>query len=254
MKFRLDGTTRRARSSTAVMVVATAVVATWVVGQTGVTGAEDDSKGSTAFRVAGDGSLPAKRPALGSAREPLSTDETGYAVRIAVADPSIPDGATDVRGEAGPQVLYTDIPDGDVDAGGRRALVVVYDYTGNRAYHQLVDLKAGAVTRSKSAAGLQPPTAADEADEAIAIALAAAEPPRFVTDFEKAEGVPLVSPKQISYVAGAWTYDGTTVGGKRCGEDRCAQLVVSTAAGRYLNTIDFVVNLSAKKLEPLERP
>lgn len=254
MKFRMICTTRRARAITGASLAATAVAAALIVGQTGVIGAEDDSKRSTAFTVAGDGSLPTKRPTLGEAREPLSTDETGYAIRIASADASIPQSATDVHGKAGAQVLYADIPDADVDAGGRRALVVLYDYTGNRTYHQLVDLKAGTVTRSKNAAKLQPPTSADEADAAIAIALSAAEPPKFVTDFEKAEGVPLVSPKQITYVAGAWTYDGTTVGGKECGADRCAQLAVSTASGAYLNTTDFVVDLSTKKLVTLERP
>lgn len=253
MKFKMIGTTRRAHALTAAALAASAAAVALIVGQTGVIGAEDDSKRSTAFTVAGDGSLPSKRPALGEAREPLSTDEVGYAIRIAAADASVPAGATNVRGEAAPQVLYTDIPDADVDAGGRKALVVLYDYTGNRAYHQLVDLKAGAVTRSKSAAGLQPPTAADEADEAIAIALASSDQPRFVADFEKAEGVPLVSPEQITYKAGAWKHDGTTVGGKQCGADRCAQLLVSTASGAYLNTMDFVVDLSTKKLVELER-
>lgn len=253
MKFTLIGTTRRSQFLAAASAAGIVAASILIVGQTGVTGAEDDSKNSTAFTVAGDGSLPTKRPALGEAREPLSTEETGYAVRIASSDTDIPDSATNVSGEAGAQVLYTDIPDTDVDAGGRQALVVLYDYTANKAYHQLVDLKSGTVTRSKSAAGVQPPPAADEADVAIALAINAAKSPRFVADFEKAEGVPLVSPEQINYIAGAWSYDGTTVGGRECGADRCARLMVSTAAGMYLNTTDFVVNLSAKKLVTLER-
>lgn len=252
MRSSAIGITRRARAIAAAALAAAAVAAALILGQTGVTGAEDDSKRSTAFTVAGDGSLPTERPALGQAREPLSTDETGYAVRIASTDATIPTEATNVRGEAGPQVLYTDIPDTDVDVSRRQALVVLYDYTANRAYHQLVDLQAGSVTRSASAAGLQPPTTADEADVAINIALQAANPARFVTDFEKAEGVPLVSPQQVNYVAGPWSHDGTSVGGKECGTDRCARLMVSTAAGTYLNTTDFVVNLSTKKLVPLE--
>lgn len=253
MRFALIGTTRRSQYLAAAAAAGIATAGILIVGQTGVTGAEDDSKDSTAFTVAGDGSLPTKRPALGESREPLSTEETGYAVRIASSDVGIPDSATNVSGEAGAQVLYTDIPDTDVDSGGRRALVALYDYTGNKAYHQLVDLKAGAVTQSKSAAGVQPPPAADEADVAIDLAINAAKLPGFVADFEKAEGVPLVSPEQVNYIAGAWSYDGTTVGGKECGTDRCAQLLVSTAAGSYLNTTDFVVNLSTKKLVPLER-
>lgn len=254
MSFKLIGAARRTRLIAVGLVATTAAVATLVVGQAGVIGAEDDSKGSAEFTVAGDGSLPTKRPALGDAREPLSTGETGYAVHIATTDASVPAGATDVRGKAGPQVLYADIPDADVDAGGRRALVVLYDYSDNKAYHQLVDLKAGAVTRSKSAVKLQPPTAADEADAAMEIAISAVKPPRFVADFEKTEGMPLVSPEQINYVAAAWSYNGTTVGGKECGTERCARLMVSTAAGTYLNSTDFAVNLSAKRLVALERP
>ena len=252
--MRLIGITRRARvfGTVFITVSITVAVASLAIGQAS-TVAEDDDGGSTAFTVAGDGSLTTKRPSLRGARDPLSTEEVGYSIGIAVADPSIPRGATNVRGEAGAQVLYVDIPDSNVDAGGRKALVVLYDYTGDRAYHQVVDLKAGTVTRSRSATGLQPPTAPDEADVAIALALDAATRPRFVAAFEQAEGVPLVSPQQIHYVAGVWSYDGTSTGGKECGAERCAQLMVSTSSGAYLDTTDFVVNLSSGKTVTLEQ-
>jgi hypothetical protein len=61
-------------------------------------------------------------------------------------------------------------------------------------------------------------------------------------------GVPLIATDQVEYVAGAWVYDKTTTKGDTCGEERCAQLMVSTASGAYLNTWDFVVNLSTKKI------
>lgn len=255
MRHGLIGTTRCARLLAAVALATMVGVAALAIGQTGVIGAEDSTgaTGSTDFRVAGDGSLPTKRPTLGDARDPLSTEETGYAVQIATSASSIPAGATDVHGAAGPQTLYADIPDADVDASVRTALVVLYDYTGNRAYQQFVDLRARRVVRSKSAAGLQPPTTHDEADVAIDIALKAATP-RFIAAFEQAEGMPLVSPDQIHYVAGAWRYDRTTRGGKACGAHRCAQLLVSTPAGTYLDTTDFVVDLSARQLVMLERP
>lgn len=245
--------TRRSKAIAAAALTAAAVTTTLVLGQSGVPGAENEnSPDDSQFTVVGDGELPTKRPTFGDSRDPLSTDETGYAIHIATSDASVPAGTTDVDGDAGPEVLYTDIPDTDVDAGGRRALVVLYDYTQNLTYFQTVDLKAGSVIRTKSAPRLQPPMSSDEADTAIEIAINASTPPRFVKDFEAAEGVPLVSPKQIAYRVGAWTYDKTTTGGSTCGADRCAQLMVSTPSGTYLDTSDAVVNLSTGSVVPLD--
>lgn len=242
--------TRRSRLIAAAAVAAAAVAVTLTIGQSGVTGAE--KKDSTAFTVAGDGDLPDKRPALGDTRDPLSTDETGYAIQLASTDASVPKDATDVDGEDGPEFLYADVPD-DVDSTGRKALVVLYDYTGNRTYHQLVDLKSGRVS-SKSAARLQPPTSPDEAKAAITIAIDSDPPLPFKAQFEESEGVPLVSPEQIGYVAGAWVFDGSTAAGSTCGTDRCARLMVTTPGGSYLGTSDFVVNLSTGTALSLEKP
>lgn len=241
-------TRRSRRLLLAVPVAVAAVTVGLVVSQSGVNGAEKDD---SHFTVAGDGSLPTKKPTLGDTRDPLSTDETGYAIHVASTDDSIPDDATDVRGESGPEFVYSDLSDGDVDAGGRLALVVLYDYTGNKAYHQLVDLKAGAVKRSQSAAHLHPPPSPDEAEAAITIALNAKKSVQLVKDFEELEGVPLVSPEQVHYVAGSWSFDGTTTAGSQCGADRCAQLIVSTSSGVYLDTSDFVIDLSTGSIVSL---
>lgn len=229
----------------------TAVTATLIVSQSGVTGAEKND--SAEFTIAGDGDLPNKQPSLGESRDPLSTEETGYAIQIASTDPTVPADATNVRGEAGPEFLYADLPD-DVDSTGRSALVVLYDYTDDKAYHQLVNLKSGKVTRSQSAARLQPPLSADEAKEAITLAIDADQPLPFSRQFEESEGVPLVSTEQVSYVAGAWTYNNISSKGKECGTDRCAHLFVKTPSGTYLGTQDFVVNLSTGRIVKLAKP
>ncbi|MFI5430071.1 hypothetical protein [Aeromicrobium sp. UC242_57] len=241
--------TRAFKATLAGGLTATAVTATLLLSQTGVTGTEKQP--SDSFTVAGDGELPTKRPDLGDSRDPLSTNETGYAIHLASTATSIPDDATDVRGESGPEFLYADLPD-DVDGTGRKALVVLYDYTGNKTYHQLVNLKTGDVT-SKSAQRLQPPPSPDEAKTATTIAINADPALPFSTQFAESEGVPLISSEQVGYVAGAWTFDGTTVRGKSCGTDRCVQLMVKTTSGIYLSTLDFVVNLSTGDVISLEK-
>lgn len=241
--------TRASRVAVAATIASAAVAATLIISQTGVTGAE--KRESTTFSVAGNGELPTKRPDLGESRDPLSTDETGYAIHLASTADSIPAGATNVSGEAGPEFLYAELPD-DVDSTGRKSLVVLYDYTGNKTYHQTVNLKTGDVS-SKSAARLQPPPSPDEAKTAAAIAIDAKPALPFIAQFEESEGVPLISAEQVGYVAGAWVYDGTTARGKSCGSDRCVQLMVKTTSGIFLSTSDFVVNLSTGDIISLEK-
>lgn len=241
--------TRRSRLIATATVVVAATATALTVSQSGVTGAEKDE---SIFTVAGNGELQTKKPKLEDTRDPLSTKETGYAIQLASTDSSVPKNATDVDGEEGPEFLHADVPD-DIDSSGRHALVVLYDYTGNRTYQQLVDLKTGTVS-SKSAARLQPPTSPDEAKAAINIAISTELALPFKTQFEKSEGMPLVSPEQVGYVAGAWIFDGSTAGGTSCGADRCARLLVTTPSGNYLTTSDFIVNLSTGQAVSLETP
>ncbi|MFI5430083.1 hypothetical protein [Aeromicrobium sp. UC242_57] len=121
----------------------------------------------------------------------------------------------------GPSTCTPSLP-ADVDSSGRQAVIALYDYTANKTYRQTVNLQTGAVT-SASARRLQPPPSPDEAAAAITIAIKAHKKQVFARQFEQSEGVPLVSPDQVSYVAGAWVFDGTTTTGRSCGLDRCAQ-------------------------------
>lgn len=238
--------TRKVAVVAALIIGLAAVATALVVNQQDVSAA--DSGKSNTFSTVGSGDLPTSKPALGAARDSLSADETGYAIHLASTDPSIPAGATDVLGKAGPEFLYADLPEGDFEATARKAVVVLYDYTSNTAYNQLVDLSAGSVLKSTTSEGLQPPTSTTEADVAAKLAISASEDLPFKAEFESSEGVPLISPEQVDYVAGAWVFDGTTSSGQECGKDRCAQLMMSTASGAYLGTVDFVVNLTTQSL------
>ncbi|MET0931953.1 MAG: hypothetical protein ABWX74_20730 [Aeromicrobium sp.] len=238
--------TRKVAVVAALIIGLAAVATTLVVNQQDVSAA--DSGKSNKFTTVGSGDLPTSKPKLNAVRDSLSADETGYAIHLASTDSSIPAGATDVLGKAGPEFLYADLPEGDFDATARKAVVVLYDYTSNTAYNQVVDLTAGKVLKSTTADGLQPPTSTTEADVAVQLAINATETLPFKAEFEAAQGVPLISPKQVDYVAGAWVFDGTTATGKECGEDRCAQLMLSTGSGAYLGTVDFVVNLTTQSI------
>lgn len=239
--------TRRFRLTVAAALAAAAVAATLTISQAGVTGAEKDV---SAFTVAGKGTSPTTRPALRDSRDPLSTDETGYAMQLASTDASMPKDATNVRGEAGPEFLYLEMPH-DVDSTKRQAVAVFYDYTANRTYRQLVDLTTGRVT-SKSAVRLQPPPSPDETTAAISLAIAAQPPLPFAAQFEAAVGVPLISREQIGYVAGTWVFDGTTTAGSTCGQDRCVRVLATAPSGEYLGTSNFVINLSDRSVINLE--
>lgn len=239
----------RSRKLAAVAAVAlglSGATAAYVVGQDDVSGTDPGINSD--FEVVGDGELPTKKPTLGADRAPLSAEETGYAITVASKDASIPAGATNVRGEAGPEFLYADLPEVGADLTGRKAVVALYDYTSGTAFDQVVDLETGKVVTSTKSAKSQPPTSADEADIAMTLAIESTADLQFKSEFETNMGVPLIAIDQVEYVAGSWVFNKTTSKGQECGTDRCAQLMVSTAAGTYLNTWDFVVNLSTKSI------
>ncbi|GAA1549553.1 hypothetical protein [Nocardioides humi] len=248
--LRVPWTSRRAVAVAAVVLGLSGATAAYVVAQEDVSGT--DPGVNTDFTVVGDGELPTKKPKLGADRAPLSAAETGYAIHLASADASIPAGATDVLGEEGPEFLYADLPDVGENLTGRKVVVSLYDYTSNAAYDQLVDLGTGKVVKTTTSAEAQPPTSATEADVAMELAVGSDLGLLFKEEFEVNMGVPLIATDQVEYVAGAWVYDKTTTAGKECGKDRCAQLMVSTASGVYLNTWDFVVNLSTKTIVPTQ--
>lgn len=242
---------KAAVSALAVLACATALVWWAMPGS-----AKDEPASRAGFSVAGDGRLPTSRPDPRDARDPLSTDEVGFAIRAATSDPDLPTGATDVRRKPGWEVLTVDVPDEEVDGGSRRAVVTLYDYTRNTMHTQVVDLSRGRVVNSQAATRVQRPPSANETQAAVSLALSARPALTFTADFEASEGVPLVSPEQITPVGGVWTHENAGHHehgeeahlGEKCGQERCVQLIVATSSGRYLDTSDFVVNLSRHRV------
>lgn len=207
------------------------------------TGADDEGK-RDAYRVVGDGELPTEAPALGAPRDGLSPEEVGYAIHLATTDPSVPSSAVDVLGAPGPEVLLVGLPD-EVEDGRRLAVVTLYDYATDDGYQQRVDLASAKVT-SQRTSGLQATISPTEAEVATQVAIDNAGRRAFAAEFEAAQGVPLVSPEQVRFVAGTFRYNGSTASGEACGRQRCAQLLLQLPSGAYLSTSDFVVNLSTK--------
>lgn len=207
--------------------------------------------GSGEFTVAGDGTLPKKRPALRESGAPLSTAERGYAISLALA--SLPSPTRDVLDEPGAEVLATDLPAPAERDGRRRAQVSAYDYRDDRLHQILLDLPTGRVIAEESLTGVQPPPSAAETQVALDLALAAMPAPAFVDQFRQLTGAPLLTGDEVRVIGGAWTphsHSGTgphasgSGAAGACGTERCVQLLVALPSGQYLNTADLVVNLS----------
>lgn len=239
---------RNRRAVAVALVVALASGVVLFVVSSRSTGGPADATDGRVHKV-GDGTLPTERPTLRAARAPLSPAETGYAARVAAESTQIPDGATNVRGEAGPQVLFIDLPRiAEAQGSQRLVTVMLYDYTSDRGYQLLVDLTTDEVTKAGTDPMLQPPPAADEADVALEIALASDADLTFRRQFEEANGVPLLATDQVSHKAGIWTFDESSLSGRECGKHRCVRLLVKDPSGAFFDTGDFVVDLSEKSI------
>lgn len=200
--------------------VAAVVVAAVAVGGTAIAGSRDGGAPSAAATVA---------------------------AAVSLARAALPATARDVHGGHGGELLSVDLRgDGSAD-------VVLYDYAANRTHD--ITVRDGEVVSDRAAARAQPPASGDEIAAAFAIALHASPELPFRATYAAQQGVPLVSADQVQVEATIWTAaDPTTPGtgaagrGSVCGLHRCVQLVVATAAGEYLDTTDFVVDLSAGRV------
>lgn len=197
--------------------------------------------GETAFRAAGDGSLPAARPPLREPAAPVSTAEQGYAIRLARA--ALPTSARDVLGAAGGEIVGTGLPSPAERTAHRQVDVTAYDYATDRVHRLRVDLSTGTVVRHDTAADLHPPPTTAEAWVALDLALTASPAPAFVEEYRALTGAPLIAPEQVHAVAGTWRPGGPAPA--PCGSHRCVQLLVALPSGQYLGTQDLAVDLSA---------
>lgn len=220
-----------------------------VVSSRSVSGPTNVADGET--HKVGDGDLPTSRPALRASRAPLSPAESGYAAHLATSSLGGPQ-PTDVRGDKQAQVLFVDLPRLSEASSDRVAVVMLYDYATDLASQVTVNLSTGRVLGSDSDAELQPPPAPDEADAAMRLAIESDIKLAFTREFEESNGVPLLSLDQVGYRAGAWKYVEGSRDGKQCGKHRCVQLLVQEPSGSYLDTGDFVVDLTQRSIVTLE--
>jgi hypothetical protein len=189
-----------------------------------------------ALAVAGGGAFAVAGHGEGAAAAETATQA------VTIARSALPSTARDVRGDPGGELLSVDL------RGDGSAQVVLYDYAADRA-HQIT-VAGGEVTADRAASGVQPPASGDEVADAFGIALRSPSPLPFARTFAEQQGVPLVSADQVHVDAEAWTPSDPDSAGDAgvCGVHRCLRLVVATAAGEYLDTTDFVVDLSMGRI------
>jgi len=156
---------------------------------------------------------------------------------VSLARTALPESARDVQGKSGGELLSVDL------RGDGSALVMLYDYASGLAHQVTVD--AGRVSSDVSAPRTRPPASGDETAAAFGIALRASHPLPFTTTFAQQQGVPLVSADQVKVDAEPWMPSADDAA-SACTSDRCMQLRIATAAGEYLDTSDFVVDLSTR--------
>ncbi|WP_244931808.1 hypothetical protein [Nocardioides sp. W7] len=206
------------------------------------------------FRAVGDGSLTETAPRLRAPHEPLSSAERGYAYHLARA--AVPETTRDVRGESGGELISADLPPLSERTSDRRVAVTLYDYASDELHQLLIDLTHDAVVRRQATQGLQlPPTQAETAT-ALELAITARPTPAFVSQYRQLNGVPILNPGQVSAVAGVWrpVDEGPPAPATQvCGLHRCVQLLVALPTGEYLDTQDFVVDLSTRTVLRIER-
>ncbi|GHE60973.1 hypothetical protein [Streptomyces capitiformicae] len=199
---------------------------------------------------AGKGTLAVADPgSTGTGQSPLSDDEIDRARAIAlVTDRPLRTMSEDVRGQDGdPQFLTAAVPE-SADAGADERLVTLlfYDYGDDRTVKKTVDLTSGRVVETGSASGVQPPPAGPEAREALKVLLGSPVGDGVRQDFRAATGVPLLDDRKLR-VQGL-TYDTPPRHAEEladcAGAHRCVRLFTRVAGGPWIDTRQFVIDLS----------
>jgi hypothetical protein len=211
----------------------------------------------TEFATIGNGALPTARPSLREGRAPLSIQERGYAATLALR--AAGDGRRDVLGNPGAEVLLVDLPLTAPATDARIVLVSLYDYASDRTLQATVNLTRDSVDQISTSDALQLPPSMSETAVALRDALDGDVRARFLAEYERLTGAPLIAPEQVVATGSVWR--GTTpqsmgdaTDTPPCGAHRCVQLLIALPSGRYLDTSDFVVDLSAHQTIALGRP
>lgn len=190
---------------------------------------------------------PVPEPAAGSGSDPLTSTEVDKA-RAAAVTPQLASSARGVTGEAGPEYLSADV---DSEGAGRQAELYFYDYRTDKLIKQVVDLPAGKLAKSFSAAGMQPPASPREASVALDLMLADPLSADFKAAYQKAVGRQLVGKEGLVATAHIYTARPADKGTSQCGAKRCVQLMVQTADGHFIDVNDLIIDLSGRKVARL---
>jgi len=182
---------------------------------------------------------------------PLTKAEVDRARTIATTalQHGTPRGLRTAEGAQGAEYLDTDLvdtPDATADAP-RRVEVLFYDYGHDQVVKQTVNLATGTVEHTDTATGVQPPPSNDETRQAAALLIKDPLGKGLRTDFKAAtKGQDLTSPDQLrlrglSFNTGE---QSAPAGLDKCGRNRCVRLFTQAKNGPWIDTTDYVIDLS----------
>lgn len=183
--------------------------------------------------------------------DPLSADETETALGLARG--SNPGEAIGLGDDDLVLLIERHEEEKSVEEDGRRrADVYVYSYDDDVLTLSVVDVATGEVDQSRVVPDTQLPLIAEEAERAMAIALADPELERFLaTAYRQATGRDLVDPatelvaQPIVFLADSRPGSGPLAAA--CGRHRCAQLLLRTSDDLLVDLLP-IVDLSSEQV------
>ncbi|WP_419994277.1 hypothetical protein [Streptomyces boninensis] len=192
---------------------------------------------------------PAPAQDRGTGRDPLTDAERETAVRAALSgDRPLRTESKDVTGHAGdPQLLTSALAE---DTDDRTAEVTFYDYTDNSLVVKTVDLATRKVTDTEVARGAQPPPSPRESKEAAKLLIGdQALGDGLSQDYRAATGKALTEVGQLEVRGGTYKAGpGAPAELRECGEHRCVRLFTRVKGGPWIETRQYVIDLSDRKV------
>ena len=185
----------------------------------------------------------------GQGREQLTSGERKAATEAALAgDTSLRAASENVRGEEGPpEHLATDLTDESAD--GRTAEVYFYDYKDDSVVHKTVDLATREVTDSETAQRVQPPPSPAEARAAASLLLKDRLGAGLRADYRRARGAELTRDAQLAVRGLVYRPRDDPSGAlAKCGRERCVRLFTRVPGGPWIDTKNYVINLSDRSV------
>lgn len=207
-------------------------------------GGQPGGPGGGSAAVTEDGAPQGPQTGIG----PLTEEEVDRARAIALSHDT-PLHALTVRRTPGAEYLDADLvePADPSATAPRRVEILSYDYGHDRLVKQTVDLSTGTVERTDTATGVQPPPSADETRQAAALLIKDPLGKGLRTDFTAAtKGQTLTSPDQLRLRGMSFDTDEQSAppGLDKCGHNRCVRLFTQVRNGPWIDTTDYVVDLS----------